>query len=1325
MVEGTHTCDLDGQTCYNSCMHRVVPELILENYRAGRFGGEFPAAGMFLDLSGFSKMTDTLMQHGQHGAEVLASLMYGVFDPLVRSIFEYGGRIVSFAGDGIMALYPVVENERATALRALGAAWAIQHQLMENPERNTVYGRFSFSVKIGLTMGSVSWRILRSVEGDQATYYFRGTVVDEAADAEQNAAAGQIILTEIFSRCCAGAIRAQPHGSYHHFIGFIDEMPGATPCILAAVDVKSSRVFMPEDVVIHDIRGEFRQIVNLFLRIPDLTDEKLEEFITAVFELRKQYGGLLTRIDFGDKGCNLLMLWGAPVAYENDIGRSMNFLLDLKECMDFPITAGVTYYIAHAGYLGSEMCEDYTCYGWGVNLASRFMVNAKVGQVWVDERVTRRVSQSFEIDYVGSQRFKGFAAEQKVYELRGRKPVVDVIYQGEMVGRKRELNRLVQFVEPLWQGKFGGVIGVAGDAGIGKGRLIHAFHTSGTFHEHEALWAICQADQILRHSFNPLRRWLNRYFEFSPEQNPDERKLIFDSKLNNLLASIPDPELARELNRTRSILGALVDLNWDNSLYNQLEAEGRYNNTFLALIALVKAESFRQPLVLFVDDLHFIDADTNEFLVRLKRSLSTGSNLYPVVIILAYRKQGVEVHLKEGLVDTEIELSGVSSDDLVHLAEIVLGGPASPDLVELTLSRSEGNPYFAEQIIHYLKEENLLEISNNGWKQVRRGRSLVLPGDISALLVARLDQLVQEVKAVVQTASVLGREFEVRVLVQMLGPDATETEHHISDAEKAAIWFPLRELRYIFHHALLRDSAYSMQMRARRQELHVLALGALEKIHKAEKENHYAEFAYHAENGDMREKAQRYYTLAGRVSSGLYQNSQAVDYFTRALAYTPFDDLETQFDLVAERVELFSRMGKRDLQLKDLSSLEQLADGLNDPERTAKMIMLHSSYHFFIGEYREAIEFAKRAETAPESLRDTRLAFYTQGVWATALLRLGMMNEAMLRARSILERARALNKQDEECRILNVMGLIAKEQKESSPAGQYFVDALALAREVKNRDVEAKALNNLAMAEGSLNGNFALARRYYEESYSISQAIGNRNGESVSLGNLGYITGMQGNFNAAISYHEKSLKVAREIGDPYQEIYTLINMSAVDCIQSNAKSARMNAQQAAELAQKVSDRSGVAWAMLYLGHACLLQDLTEPAQNAFQESLRIREELDQPSLSMEPLAGLVAVGLAMDDLELSSLSAEKILDFLDADFPLDSVDEPIRVYYICYQYLEKKKDPRSAKILRQAKNLLEAQASKFSNEGDRQSYVENIPWRRVVWNAVTTGVETV
>jgi len=766
-------------------MHRVVPELIVENYRNERFGGEFAAIGMFLDLSGFSAMTDTLMQHGQHGAEVLAGMMHGVFDPLVESIFEYGGKIVSFAGDGIMALYPIMDDAKSTALRALASAWVIQQRLTENPQRKTVYGKFTFSAKIGLAAGSVIWRILRSKGGDNATYYFRGPAVDESAKAEHQANAGEIILTQTMHDLIEDDARTRPSESFHRFIRFRIEMPQKMVNEYPPVDLNISRVFMPEEVILDGVRGEFRQIVNLFIRIPDLPDDELESFVNVVFELEKKYGGLVTRLDFGDKGCNMLLLWGAPIAYENDIGRAMNFILDLRSKADIPITAGITYYIAHAGYLGSDLCEDYTCYGWGVNLAARFMMSAPDGEIWVDDRIAQRVSSRFALDYVGSQRFKGFAAEQKVHVLRHRKMESEVIYQGEMVGREDELIRMEKFIDPLWQGKFAGVLTVSGDAGIGKGRLIHEFASSELFNAHpDVYWANCKADQILRQSFSPLRVWLFRYFGIQSGQNMDGQKEIFNSKLDDLLASISDPELGREIDRTRSILGALLDLHWDGSLFSQLDAEARYNNTLLSLVALLKAESLRRPVILFVDDVQYIDTDSFTFLNQLKRSVLADTRSYPLAVILTLRKQGESLPAVDELSDVEILLNGIEGTAISKLADEILGGPVSPGLMRLVMARSEGNPYFAGQIIHYLQEESQLVLGENGWDRVERIRGSVLPGDIQALLVARLDRLSREVKSAVQTASVLGREFDIGVLSQMLGSETT-TKVHVLEAEKA------------------------------------------------------------------------------------------------------------------------------------------------------------------------------------------------------------------------------------------------------------------------------------------------------------------------------------------------------------------------------------------------------------------------------------------------------------------------------------------------------------------------------------------------------------
>jgi len=1270
--------------------------------------------GMFLDLSGFSTMTDELMKHGQHGAEVLAGLMHGVFDPLVESIFSYGGKIVGFAGDGIMALFPVESDAKSMALNALASAWGLQRSLLKNPERQTVYGKFRFSIKIGLASGDVAWGILRSDDRENATYFFRGSSVDESADAEHHANAGDIVITEGMSDLLEDAITTQPFGSFHRFGGFRCEVPTAPPAVLQPLDLDVARLFMPEEIIKEDVRGEFRQIVNLFMRFPDLPDEKLQETIRVVFELREKYGGLLNRLDFGDKGCNLLMLWGAPVAYENDIGRSLHLVLDLQARVDFPITAGVTYYIAHAGYLGSVMCEDYTCYGWGVNLASRFMMSAPPGQIWVDDRIARRVSSRFDIEYIGDQQFKGFSAEQRVNLLRGHKQAMELIFQGELIGREKELTQLETFVEPLWEGGFAGLLLVMGDAGIGKGHLVHGFRSSELFGKHIALWALCQSNQILRQSFNPFRNWLLRYFDLLSARTVDEKKQVFDSKLQELITSTPNAELAQELDRLRSVLGALVDLSWVDSLYEQLDAEGRYNSTLLALITLIKAESLKQPLLLYLEDTQFIDGDTLNFLPRLKRAILAGKESYPIAIIATSRIQGGDPSLDRDLIDRQIDLKGLSLEAVARLVEILLGGVPSVGLVKLVMERSEGNPYFVGQIVRYMQEENLIEMSDLGWNQVRRVRDLLLPGDIRAVLVARLDQLAHKVKDVVQTASVLGREFAVRVLEQM-ADDVGEVGQCLLDAEQHAVCVHQGENHYIFTHGLLRDAAYTMQMRARRRELHALAVNALENIYAEDLKYHYPELAHHSEQAQLREESQHYFTLAGRSSADAYENSQAADYFTRALAHTPDDDLAAQFDLVMERVELYSRMGKRDLQLKDLNSLEQWAEKLGDADRIAKASMLYAAYYFLTGDYPNAIESARSAEGFSDAIADTNLALYTQVVWTTALLRLGRLDEAMQRAWETLSRDRVAGNRKEEGRALTVMGLIALEQKKPASAQKYLIEALEIAREIKDPGLETRTLNNLAMSEGAINGNYALAREYYEQSYEIARKIGDRFAECVALGNLGFAAGMQGDFPAARSYHEQSLAVARETSNQSQEILTLINLSAVAGIQNEASSALQYSQQAAELAEKISDRVGEAWAMLYMGHAHLLQGDLQQAQLAYQNSIRIRHELNQTALSMEPLAGLAETFIKANDLEAASRETERILNFLESGSALDGTEEPLRVYHVCYLTLEKKQDPRAKQVLQSAIQLLEAQVSKFGDETARKRYIENIPWRRAIW----------
>ena len=307
--------------------------------------------------------------------------------------------------------------------------------------------------------------------------------------------------------------------------------------------------FYPDSVLAQTHSGEFRGNINVFINIHgDPSREHLTYLVRQVFDLQAQYGGVLNRIDFGDKGCSLLLFWGAPFSYENDVQRALNFTLDLQDATNLSLRAGVTTSIAHTGFIGSELHEEYTCYGIGVNMSARLMTGAPWDSIWVDEVIGRQAGSAFDVEFEHKQNFKGFSEPQPVYVLLGRKHVdLESFYQGQLVGRDRELERLRRFADPLIAEnaveRFAGMALITGDMGMGKSRLAHDFQRQleQEFQGEAApQWFICQTDPMLRQPLNPLRYWLRHYFEQSKTQSGSRNKRAFSRKLRQLIATVED-----------------------------------------------------------------------------------------------------------------------------------------------------------------------------------------------------------------------------------------------------------------------------------------------------------------------------------------------------------------------------------------------------------------------------------------------------------------------------------------------------------------------------------------------------------------------------------------------------------------------------------------------------------------------------------------------------------------------------------------------------------------------------------------------------------------
>ncbi|HSR30075.1 MAG TPA: AAA family ATPase [Anaerolineae bacterium] len=1275
-------------------MRNLVPHFILERYIQGLRRGDFATIGLFVDISGFSAITDALMAHGQHGAEILVAVMRAVFDPLILSIYEQGGFVATLAGDAFTALFPLeMEEPQANQrneipLRALTAAWQIQQRMTTNALQTTPYGTFSVSAKVGVATGHVTWGVISSQGENQAAYYFRGSAVDGSAQAEHLAKAGEILMDSKTHRQVQQLVAAEPVGDHHRLLDIGATLPQPLPVVLPPADPDLLERFFPRDIVHQTQGGEFRQAVSLFVGLPAAYPEsQIDAFMQSLFVLLARYGGLLNRLDFGDKGSYVLLFWGAPVAHENDIERALNFILDLQTQTVIPISAGITYHIAHAGFVGSTAIEEYTCYGRGTNLAARLMMAAPRGEIWLDEAVARRAQSRFELDFEGDMPFKGFAAPQKVYVLLERKETVDSFFQGEMIGRQAEMDALADFAAPLWKGQYAGNMVIWGEPGIGKSRLLHAFQGSDAANRSDVLWALCQTDEMLRESLNPIRYWLRHYFGITEAQSEARNKRNFSRKLDALIGAVRESDLVRELDRTRSFLGALVDLHWPDSLYEQIEKpEVRYENTFVGLITLLLAESLQQPVFILLEDAHWLDDDSRQFFQQLSRAVTSGKNRssYPIALIATARREEVGPLLGEGMAFLEMNLEGLSRNDLARLADHLLNGPAAPALLDLLLARAEGNPFFAEQILRYLQEMSFLEQTIEGWTLMKQYIE-PLPADVRTVLVARLDRLTQDVKNVIQTAAVLGREFEVQVLARMLKDD-DDLPTKVSQAEKAAIWSALSELRYLFKHSLLQDAAYRMQVRARRQALHRLAVEALEYLYVDDLTPHYGELGYHAEQAGEPSQATSWYLQAAERAKAEGVMVEARAYYNRALAAVPPGDTHRRWRGLLGRIEVLGILGETETRRADMIALLELARTWDDGNLLAEAYYIQASHAHSLGDDRTAMEAFEAALAAARQSGNLRVETLVLGLKLTSEGRLGEIDAAAVTVSEALAKAEDLADERVLVRTLN-------------NASNYFV-----------------AIGDHGQAADLLNRHVAINRR-----------LGDRYGQAMGLLNLGHNYLLLGLYDSAREAAQQSLQLTESIGARRLGAYNRLHLCLAHTRLGEPSAAKQLLEAARPILHQVEDVFGQAVCCTYLGFALEAAGQPGSAVSAFDEARHSLDRTGATGYAADALAGLCRCVLAQNQFDQAKQHTQEVWSYL-AQHGAGGLEFPILAYQTCAMAFEAAGDTvQYMEAVKAGYDELMDRAGRISAPDWRRSFLHNVAEHRAIiemWERLTVDRST-
>jgi class 3 adenylate cyclase/tetratricopeptide (TPR) repeat protein len=1162
-------------------------------------GGSLPdrtsGAALFADISGFTPLTEALVRTlgPRIGAEELTRQLNRVYDALITEVDRYGGSVIGFAGDAITCWFAdqdltgSVESVRSVSfgasLRATACALAMQQAMAPFGVVELSFGEtVSLAMKAAVASGPAR-RLLVGDPSIQLMDALAGETLARMAAGEHLANRGEVLVDvrtvehlEEQGRVLEWRTDAETGARFAvvgELAGPVEPAPWQTLAPAALQEEQVRRWLLPAVYErlregLGEILVELRPgVVTLFLSFAGIDYEgdeeaqtKLDRFIRWVQGLLARYEGSLLQLIIGDKGSYLYASFGAPVAHEDDPRRAVLAALELRTPpadLGFieSIQIGISQGRMRTGAYGGMTRRTYGVLGDEVNLAARLMQQAGPGEVLASRRVEQAAGGAFNWEVLPAIRVKGKSAPVPVARLvgmsRARARAESTVYTGKMVGREEEMAQLLESLRPLFaegDTRFPGMVCVYGEAGVGKSRLVYELRqrlASPVPQIPGPKWFICPAEQILRPSLYPFKYFLREYFDQYAESSEQENKARFGEILDGLISDLETvegvpalevSEIKRELERTRSMLGALVDLRWEGSLYEQLEPRLRFENSLAAFKTLVRAESLRQPVVLHVEDAHWLDADSEELLRVLTRNVEA----YPLAVLLTgrYRDDGsrYEVDVDEQVPRRVIDLNELPPAGIQALAGQALAGEISNDLATFLEEKTNGNPLFIEQLALDLRERGFIRLEDGKW-QVRSEDVEAVPASISAVLIARLDRLAAQVKVAVQTAAVLGREFEVQVLSRILQDD-DQLLAKVRQAEAELVWSALSELRYIFRHTLMRDAAYDMQLQARLERLHALAGWAIEEMYAEDLGPHYGDLAYHYGKAGDTEREYRYARLAGEHAAAQYANQEAIGYFNQALRSIALLDTdetgEQRLVIYTALGELLTTIGQYDQALDHLNEAHLLSLWLGDREAQARACRWVAQTYEQLGEYPPALEWIEQGLIAlgsddPDDRAETAEAAELSLIAGFIHTRQGYYDDALEQCQRALDIADELSKVPSLARAYNLLGHVARLRGQMTTAIEHFQRALDLYEQAGDIRGRALAHNMLAVAYDNV-GQWQEAERYYHQAREIFEQMGDVYNRAFVDNNLGEIARTQGRLEEALTSYQAGLRAAEQIG---------------------------------------------------------------------------------------------------------------------------------------------------------------------------------------------------
>jgi len=650
-----------------------------------------------------------------------------------------------------------------------------------------------------------------------------------------------------------------------------------------AVDYRQPQSYTPKhlaDKILSTrsaLEGERKLVTVMFADVAGYTSlsEKLDpEEVHKIMEgcLRilmdeiHKYEGTINQFT----GDGVMALFGAPLAHEDHAQRACYAALVIQKELaeygqkikkdfsrEFQMRIGLNSGPVVVGSIGDDLHMDYTAIGDTINLGARVQQAATPGEVWLSHETRSLIQGYFSEEPVGEVTLKGKAEPQRLYRVIADRPEVRTRFEAglirgvtELVGRRLEMEALRATFERVIGGE-AQVMDVVGEAGVGKSRLIYEFHKA-LGQETMFLSGVClQYGRSM--NFLPVRDVVKEAFGLREGMDEETVKgRIKEQSADNLTQFLP-------------FYHNLLSLNVDDSKFNSLNPEGRKFGTFEAVKSLLLGLSQQNPLVVFLEDVHWMDKISEGFFTYLSRCIHG----HPVLMLSAYRPETTPPWA-QGAHYQKLGLETLGLNSSIRLVMNLLGGlKLTPALEGKIAKKAGGNPFFMEEMVRQLLERGDLVREENRYICRLPLDQIEIPSTIQGVIAARMDRLSEDLKRTIQVASVIGRDFAYKILksVMELGE---ELRGHLTNLVGLELLYEKTlypELEYIFKHSLTQDVAYESLLKQRRQEIHGRIARAIEALYAERLEPHYEILAHHWELSGNPEKAIEYLILAGEKSN--------------------------------------------------------------------------------------------------------------------------------------------------------------------------------------------------------------------------------------------------------------------------------------------------------------------------------------------------------------------------------------------------------------------------------------------------------------------------